>query len=98
MNGTKKKSSLSAELKSGIRLSYISHLNGGKEREMEKDKSTLLFCFQTLYEQLVEGGTESTLNPHKTKLRFKPKTGKNATKVRVKSRTAGGLYQTFIIY
>ena len=93
-----KKSTLSAELKSGILLSYISHLSGGKEREMEKYKRTPLFCFQTLYEQLVEGGTENTFDPHKTKLRFKPKTGKNATDVTIQSRTAGGLYQTFIIY
>ena len=41
-------SSLSAELKSCIRVSYTSHLNGGKESEMEKNKSIPLFCFQTL--------------------------------------------------
>ena len=70
------KSTLSAELKSSILLSYISHLNGGNERVMVIDKSTPLFCFQTLHEQLVEGGTQITFDPHKTKLRFKPKTGK----------------------
>ena len=91
-------SSLSAELKSSIRVSYTSHLNEGKESEMEKDKSIPLFCFQTLRRQLVKGGTQNTFDPHGTKLKFKADTGKRSTDVTLQSRAAGCLYQTFVMY
>ena len=74
---------------------YFSHLNGGEKQLMKKGKKVVIYDFEKLCQQLVDGQSETIFDPRKTMLRFGEKYSTGATEVLLRSRTAGGLYKTF---
>ena len=87
------KGSLLATCKSDAAVICRSHVNGGVEEKMKKDKAIELFCFPKLFTQLSNELCVPEFDPSDTALIFDSNSEK--TTVSIRSRTAGCLYYTF---
>ena len=89
-------STLNATRQCDCPVYYFSHLNDGEKQLMEMGKKVVVYDFEILCQQLADGQSETIFDPRKTMLRFGEKYRTGATEVLLRSRTAGGLYKTFI--